>query len=67
MEELDLRLYDIYIYERKIRKKRRKIFGEWKYFFGGEGNGERYLQNENIFLVEKKMEENIWRRKILCG
>ena len=50
MEALDLRLHDIYTYEKTIRERK----------------GGRYLERENIFLVEKEKEENIWRRKIWC-
>ena len=39
MEELNYRLRDIYIYEKKIRERK----------------GGRYLERENIFLVEKEM------------
>ena len=50
MEALELRLHDIYTYEKKSRERK----------------GGRYLEKENIFLVEKETEENIWRRKIWC-
>ena len=43
---------------KKRRKKRRKIFREGKYIFGGgEGKGGKYLEKENIYVVEEKKKE----------
>ena len=41
MEALELRLHDIYTYEKTIRERK----------------GGRYLEKENIFLVEKETED----------
>ena len=54
---------------RKRGRKGKKISGDGKYFFGGEGEGGKYLEIENFLLsrrrkTEKEKQENIWRRKL---
>ena len=70
-----------YIWSKKIsfcggeenrKRKRRKIFEEGIYLFGGEekkngeGKGGKHLEKEHMFLWRRKKQrmENIWRRNI---
>ena len=61
------------IFEEKTqgKRKRRKIFGEGKFFCGGEGKGGKYSEKEDIFSrrrrrMEKEKEENIMEKEKCC-
>ena len=67
MEELDLRLHGISIYEKKIKERKGGKGGKYwekeNIFFGGEEKGGKYFVKENIFFAqenEKKEDENIF-------
>ena len=60
-----------YVIAEKWNRKRRKIFGEGKYFFADEkekekreGKVRKYLEKENIYLWRRRKKQRRKRRKI---